>query len=182
MLDSLGFLWTMAHQAPLSMGFLPGEPNSSGLPCPPPGDLPDPGIETNVSYVCCIGFFTTSATWEAHSWPHPLLIPDLFLLILIPLGRCVLMSPVFLVIPVSSWSFSSFSQDASWTHSSNISFILTLSVSWLMTLFNLFHSLPPHVEWLKDRGMLSLEKTPVCHVTCVQIHKVSEMRDGLLFL
>ena len=48
------------------------------------------------------GFFTTSATWEAHSWPHPLLIPDLFLLILIPLGRCVLMSPVFLVIPVSS--------------------------------------------------------------------------------
>ena len=98
----LGTLWTIAHQAPLSMGFLPGEPNSSGLPCPPPGDLPDPGIETNVSYVSCTGFFTTSATWEAHSWSHPLLIPDLFLLILIPLGKCMLMSPVFLIIPVSS--------------------------------------------------------------------------------
>ena len=98
----LGTLWTIAQQAPLSMGYLPGEPNSSGLPCPPPGDLPDPGIETSVSYVSCIGFFTASATWKAHSWPHPLLIPDLFLLILIPLGRYMLMSPVFLIIPVSS--------------------------------------------------------------------------------
>ena len=51
----LGTLWTIAHQAPLSMGFLPGEPNSSGLPWPPPGDLPDPGIKTNVSYISCIG-------------------------------------------------------------------------------------------------------------------------------
>ena len=35
----------------------------SGLPCPPPGDLPDPGIEPTT----CIagGFFTTSAAWEA---------------------------------------------------------------------------------------------------------------------
>ena len=94
-------LWTIAHQAPLSMDFSRQE-YWSGLPCPPPGDLPDPGIETNVSYVSCTGFFTTSATWEAHSWSHPLLIPDLFLLILIPLGKCMLMSPVFLIIPVSS--------------------------------------------------------------------------------
>ena len=37
-------LWTVACQAPLSMGFSRRE-YWSGLPCPPPGDLPDPGIE-----------------------------------------------------------------------------------------------------------------------------------------
>jgi len=37
-------LWTAAHQAPLSMGFSRQE-YWSGLPRPPPGDLPDPGIE-----------------------------------------------------------------------------------------------------------------------------------------
>ena len=36
--------WTVAHQAPLSMGFSRQE-YWSGLPFPPPGDLPDPGIE-----------------------------------------------------------------------------------------------------------------------------------------
>ena len=34
---------TVAHQAPLSMG-LSREENWSGLPCPPPVDLLDPGI------------------------------------------------------------------------------------------------------------------------------------------
>ena len=36
--------WTVAPQAPLSMGFSRQE-YWSGLPCPPPGDLPNPGIE-----------------------------------------------------------------------------------------------------------------------------------------
>ena len=35
---------TVAPQAPLSMGFSRQE-YWSGLPCPPPGDLPSPGIE-----------------------------------------------------------------------------------------------------------------------------------------
>ena len=35
---------TVAHQAPLSMGFSKQE-YWGGLPCPPPGDLPNPGIE-----------------------------------------------------------------------------------------------------------------------------------------
>ena len=35
---------TVAHQAPLSMGF-PRQEYWSGLPFPPPGDLPDPGIK-----------------------------------------------------------------------------------------------------------------------------------------
>ena len=34
----------VARQTPLSMGF-PSQEYWSGLPCPPPGDLPDPGIE-----------------------------------------------------------------------------------------------------------------------------------------
>ena len=37
-------LWTVAHQAPLSMGFSRQE-YWSGLPCSPPGDLPNTGIE-----------------------------------------------------------------------------------------------------------------------------------------
>ena len=36
--------WTIAHQAPLSVGILQAR-ILSGLPCPPPGDLPNPGIE-----------------------------------------------------------------------------------------------------------------------------------------
>ena len=42
--DSFVTLWTVARQAPLSMGFS-RHGYWSGLPCPPPGDLPDPGIE-----------------------------------------------------------------------------------------------------------------------------------------
>ena len=37
-------LWTIAHQAPLSMGFSRQE-YWSGLPRPSPGDLPNPGME-----------------------------------------------------------------------------------------------------------------------------------------
>ena len=36
--------WTVARQACLSMGF-PRQEYWSGLPFPPPGDLPDPGME-----------------------------------------------------------------------------------------------------------------------------------------
>ena len=36
--------WTVACQAPPSMEFSRPE-YWSGLPCPPPGDLPDPGIK-----------------------------------------------------------------------------------------------------------------------------------------
>ena len=37
--------WTIAHQAPLSMGYSRQE-YWSGLPCPPPMDLTNPGIKT----------------------------------------------------------------------------------------------------------------------------------------
>ena len=42
MSDSFATPWTVAHKAPLSMGF-PRQEFWSELPCP--GDLPDPGIE-----------------------------------------------------------------------------------------------------------------------------------------
>ena len=45
--------WTVAHQAPLSMGFSRQE-YWSELPCPLPGDLLNPGIQL-VFYVSCIG-------------------------------------------------------------------------------------------------------------------------------
>ena len=56
--------WTVACQAPLSMGF---SRQRYLLPFPPPGDLPDPGIEPTspVSPALAGEFFTTSATWEA---------------------------------------------------------------------------------------------------------------------
>ena len=58
--------WTIAHQAPLSMGFSKQE-YWSGFPCPPPGDLPKPGIESvSLRSPALAGVvFTTGATWEA---------------------------------------------------------------------------------------------------------------------
>ena len=49
-------LWTVARQAPLSMGFSRQE-YWSGLPFPSPGDLPDPGIEPG------------SPAWQADALP-----------------------------------------------------------------------------------------------------------------
>ena len=59
-----GIPWTVAHQTPLSIGFSRQE-YWSGLPCPPLGDLLDPGIKPSslVSSALADRFFTTSATW-----------------------------------------------------------------------------------------------------------------------
>ena len=65
-------LWTVALQAALSMGFSRQE-YWSGLPRPPPGDLPDRGIEPmSLVYPSLTDSFyipgttrTTSTTWEA---------------------------------------------------------------------------------------------------------------------
>ena len=56
---------TVAQQAPPSMGFFRQE-HWSGLPCPPPGDLPNPGIKPKslMSPAWADGYFTTSDTWE----------------------------------------------------------------------------------------------------------------------
>ena len=69
-------LQTIASQAPLSMGFSRQE-YCIGLPCPPPGDFPNSGIEP-VSPTLAGGFFTTGATWEAprvQGWCRLLMSP-----------------------------------------------------------------------------------------------------------
>ena len=53
--------WTAAHQASLTMGFLRQE-YCSGLSFPPPGDLPDPGMEL---------WFPASPAWQEDSLPLP---------------------------------------------------------------------------------------------------------------
>ena len=57
---------TVTHQTSLSVRFSKQE-HWSRLPCPPPGDLPDPGIEpvSLMSPVLAGRFFITSAIWEA---------------------------------------------------------------------------------------------------------------------
>ena len=58
-------LWIVVSQAPLFMGFSRQE-YWSGLPCPPPGDLLDPGIRTRISCVFCFArrFFTAERPWK----------------------------------------------------------------------------------------------------------------------
>ena len=54
--------WTLAHQAPLSMGFS-RQGYWSGLPFPSPGDLPDPGIEPmSLTSPTLEGWFFTTNT------------------------------------------------------------------------------------------------------------------------
>ena len=53
-------LWSVARQAPLSMGFSRQE-YWSGLPCPPPGDLPDPKIK--LAHLLCL------LHWQEDSLP-----------------------------------------------------------------------------------------------------------------
>ena len=59
--------WTVVRQAPLSMGCSRQE-HWSGLPFPPPGDPPNPGIKptTLKSPALAGGYFTTGVTWETH--------------------------------------------------------------------------------------------------------------------
>ena len=64
-------LETVTRLAPLSMEFSRKE-YWSGLPCPSPGDLLDPGIKPTslVSPTLAGGFFNTSATWEVHKYVY----------------------------------------------------------------------------------------------------------------
>ena len=70
-------LWTIVRQV---LGFSRQE-HWGELPCPPPGDLTDPGIETAslTSPELAGGFFTTSTTWEAliPKSPYPNIVSEL---------------------------------------------------------------------------------------------------------
>jgi len=68
MLSHIGFfvtLWTVAHQAPLSMGFSRQE-HWSGLPFSTPGFLPDSG--SNEHFLHLLHWLYPRATWEALSF------------------------------------------------------------------------------------------------------------------
>ena len=57
--------WTVACQAPLSLGF-PRQEYWSGLPFPLSGDLPDQGLSLHLLYLRIAGvFFTPLAIWDA---------------------------------------------------------------------------------------------------------------------
>ena len=62
-------LWTTTCWAPLPMGFSRQE-YWSGLPCPPPVDLPNPGTESSslMSLALAGRFFTTTTTWKVPTW------------------------------------------------------------------------------------------------------------------
>ena len=60
--------WMVAYEAPLSIGFSRQE-YWRGLPWPPPGDLPDSGIEPEslsrqILYHCTICTYTNSSSWQ----------------------------------------------------------------------------------------------------------------------
>ena len=59
-------LWTVSHQSPLSKGFSRQE-YWCGLPCPPPGDLPNPGIKPG-SLALQADSLTFWATRKAYDW------------------------------------------------------------------------------------------------------------------
>ena len=60
--------WTVAHQGPLSMRFSRQE-YWSGLPYPPPDDLPHPGIKSMslLSPALACMFFSSSTNLEQHN-------------------------------------------------------------------------------------------------------------------
>ena len=63
-------LWTVSCQAPLSVGF-PRQEYWSGLPFPPPGNLPDPEIQPKspASPALARGFITTEPSGKAYFSP-----------------------------------------------------------------------------------------------------------------
>ena len=67
MSDSFMTPWTVARQAPLSLGFSRQE-HGSELPLPAVGDLPDPGIKLTSS-VLAGGFFTVKPTKPGYLLP-----------------------------------------------------------------------------------------------------------------
>ena len=83
-------LWTVAHQASLSMGFSRKE-YSGGLPCPPPEDLPDPGIElaSFMPPALAGSFFITRATWEDYCKEYMVLTQGIHVYVCVYVCICI---------------------------------------------------------------------------------------------
>ena len=87
-------LLTVAHQAPLSIGFSRQE-HWRGLPWPPPGN-PNPEIKSvSLTSPAVAGkFFTTSATWEAHISVY--MFVSMYACVYVKVYTCMYMSPLAL--------------------------------------------------------------------------------------
>ena len=87
--------WTIAHQGPLSMGFSRQE-YWSGLPFPPPGNLPDLGIKLAflTSPALAGGFFTTSVQFSS--------VAQLCLILCDPVNRSTPGLPIHHQLPEST--------------------------------------------------------------------------------
>ena len=71
-------LWTVACQAPLSMGFSRQE-YWSGLPRLPPEDLPNTETEPmSLMSPALVGGFLTSATWKPSIWFNPVVFLGIY--------------------------------------------------------------------------------------------------------
>ena len=84
--------WTVACQAPLSVGS-PRQEYWSGLPCPPPGDLPDPGIKPT----------SVSPALQVESLSSELLGKHWRIKTLLPLRQNS--TPFFKPLAANSWTF-----------------------------------------------------------------------------
>ena len=89
MSNSFATPWTVACQAPLSMGFLKQE-HWNELPFPSPGDLPIPGIEP-MSPALAHGFFTTEppGKLQKEAWQHEICVDVLNIDIKVKAGSIV---------------------------------------------------------------------------------------------
>ena len=136
--------WTVALQAPLSMGFSRQE-YRSGLPHPSPGDLPDSGMEpVSLTFPdLADGFFTTWATWEMKV---KVLVAQSYLILCEPMDCSLARSSVhgFLQSRILEWVAISFSRGSSqprdWTQVSCIAgrFLTVWAMweaTWQMDLF-----------------------------------------------
>ena len=108
--------WTVAHQAPLSVGF-PRQGYWSGLPLPSPGESSHPRDRTHVFCVSCLGrcILYHCATWEAPEETGMRTNRKLRALVCIhPVGSSslktnwyrILKTPAFVVQPLARWSLS----------------------------------------------------------------------------
>ena len=124
-------LWTVAHQAPLSMGFSRQE-YWSELPFLSPGDLPDPGIELTSlkSSALTGGSFTTSTTSFSQFWdaPHPVFFPLPFRIF--ELGMLLDVIVADQVAVVTQLSFPAYVQ--TWLY-----LFMVLAFSWALCMISL---------------------------------------------
>ena len=93
-------LWIIAHQASLSVGFS-RQQCWSGLPCPPPGDLPNSRIKPMpLRFPAFAGqVFTTSATWEAWCIYVTPNLPARLILPFAPMSTYPFSTSLFLFLP-----------------------------------------------------------------------------------